>query len=121
MPARVRVCSFMLVACLLVTVGLQMLAPTAQAGALVRYPGIDVSRLVSDGLTVPTAARVAADGRIFVANKSGTVLEFDGPGDTTPVETLDVTAEAHDVADRGLLGIELDPGFTSGRPYLYAL
>ena len=121
MRARATACLLTVVSLVLASFSVQALIPTAHAGALVRYPGVDVTRLISTGLDVPTAVRIAKDGRIFVAEKRGVVLAFDGPGDTTPVTTVDLTAEVHTVGDRGLLGIELDPAFTSGRPYLYAL
>src|SRR4051812_20087140 len=71
------------------------------------------------GLTNPTAIRFAPDGRAFVAEKSGLVLEFDGVGDPSPSVSADLRDEVHDFWDRGLLGLALDPGFDSGRPYVY--
>lgn len=73
------------------------------------------------GSGLPVAARFAPDGRIYVAFKQGVVRMYDGPGDTTPIETLNLAADVNSYGDRGLLGLALDPDFDSGRPYLYVL
>jgi glucose/arabinose dehydrogenase len=74
---------------------------------------VDVS-----GLTQPTAVRYAADGRMFVAEKSGIIKVYDGPGDATPTTFADLRTETHNFWDRGLLGLALDPGFPA-KPYVY--
>src|SRR5436190_1426779 len=77
--------------------------------------------VVLEHLDSPVAVRFAPppDGRIFVAEKSGLVEAFDGPGDTTPALVADLRDEVQDFWDRGLLGMALDPGFaTNGRMYL---
>ena len=76
---------------------------------------------VWSGLGNPTALRFAPDGRVFVASKSGIINVFDDLGDTTPTQFADLRSRVHDFWDRGLLGLALDPGFTSGRPYVYVL
>ena len=58
---------------------------------------------------------------MFVASKSGIVNVFDSLGDTTPTQFADLRSKVHDFWDRGLLGLALDPGFTTGRPYVYVL
>ena len=73
------------------------------------------------GLTHPTAIEFAADGRVFVAEKGGRIKVFDGLSDPSPEVFADLSPEVHDFWDRGLLGLALDPGFTSGRPYVYVL
>ena len=73
------------------------------------------------GLEQPTAVRFAPDGRIFVAEKGGRIHVFDDFGDPTPALYADLSREVHDFWDRGLLGMELDPGFAAGRPYVYVL
>ena len=73
------------------------------------------------GLEQPTAVRFAPDGRIFVAEKAGRIQVFDDFGDPTPTLYADLSREVHDFWDRGLLGMELDPGFATGRPYVYVL
>ena len=56
---------------------------------------------------------------MFVASKSGIINVFDSLDDTTPTQFADLRTRVHDFWDRGLLGLALDPGFTSGRPYVY--
>ena len=70
------------------------------------------------GLTNPTAVRFSPDGRIFVAEKSGIVKEFDGLGDTTPTVVIDLSTEVYNYWDRGLVGLALDPAFPTS-PYVY--
>jgi len=76
--------------------------------------------VVLSGLTHPTVVRFASDGRVFVAEKSGLVKEFDSLADTTPTQVIDLRSETDDYWDRGLLGMALDPGFPAS-PYLYLL
>ncbi len=75
---------------------------------------------VFSGLASPTAVRFSPDGRVFVAEKSGRILVFDRLEDPTPTVFADLRSAVQDYWDRGLLGLELDPGFPS-RPYVYAL
>ncbi|MGH2975349.1 MAG: PQQ-dependent sugar dehydrogenase [Solirubrobacterales bacterium] len=77
--------------------------------------------VVLDGLEQPTNFRFAADGRVFVAEKAGKILVFENLADTTPEVFADLRTDAYDTGDRGLLGLALDPEFTEGRPYVYAL
>jgi glucose/arabinose dehydrogenase len=77
-------------------------------------------RTVFSGLTNPTAVRFAADGRVFVAEKSGLVKVFSNLDDTTPTTFADLRTEVHNFWDRGLLGLALDPDFPA-RPYVYVL
>jgi glucose/arabinose dehydrogenase len=72
------------------------------------------------GLQEPTAFRFAPDGRVFVAQKPGQIVVFDGPDDPTPSEFADLSKQVYDNGDRGILGLALDPGFPT-RPYVYAL
>ncbi|HET9324479.1 MAG TPA: PKD domain-containing protein [Gaiellaceae bacterium] len=76
---------------------------------------------VFTGLTKPTAFEFASDGRVFVAEKSGRIKVFDSLSDSSPDLFADLSATVHDFWDRGLLGLALDPGFTTGRPYVYVL
>ena len=73
------------------------------------------------GLVNPTSVRFAADGRVFVAEKRGRVLQYDSLSDPTPTVYADLSTAVHDFWDRGLLGMALDPDFTNGRPYIYVL
>ena len=72
------------------------------------------------GLVEPTAVRFAPDGRVFVAEKRGTIVMFDGLADTTPTRVADLRTEVHNFWDRGLLGLAVDPDFPA-EPHLYAL
>ncbi len=93
---------------------------TASATAAVLPAGFTEST-VWNGLGNPTVIRFASDGRVFVASKSGIVNVFDSTGDTTPTQFVDLRSKVHDYWDRGLLGMALDPQFTTGRPYVYVL
>lgn len=72
------------------------------------------------GLTNPTNLAFAPDGRVFVAEKSGVIKEFDGLDDDTPTTVADLRTDVYNFWDRGLLGMALDPQFPT-RPYLYVL
>ena len=75
---------------------------------------------VFSGLTQPTAFKFAADGRIFVAEKSGLIKVFDNLTDPTPTIFADLRTNVHNYWDRGLLGLALDPSFPT-TPYVYVL
>jgi glucose/arabinose dehydrogenase len=72
------------------------------------------------GLVQPTTVAFAADGRVFVAEKSGLIKVFASLADTTPTVFADLRTQVHNFWDRGLLGLTLDPQFPT-RPYVYAL
>jgi glucose/arabinose dehydrogenase len=75
--------------------------------------------VVFSGLISPTAMAFAADGRVFVAEKRGTIKFFDSLSDPSPTTYADLQTEVHDYWDRGLLGLALDPNFTTnGRLYV---
>jgi glucose/arabinose dehydrogenase len=92
-------------------------AGSAQAATL---PADFQERIVFSGLTNPTAMRFAADGRVFVAEKSGLVKVFSNLDDTTPTTFADLRTQVHNFWDRGLLGLALDPDFPAS-PYVYVL
>jgi glucose/arabinose dehydrogenase len=62
----------------------------------------------------------AKDGRIFVAQKSGMIKVFDNLSDTTPTTFADLSTKVNSYADRGLLGLAVDPNFPTN-PYVYVL
>ncbi len=75
--------------------------------------------IVWSGLTHPMVVEFAADGRVFVAEKSGIIKVFQNLEDQTASTYANISANVHDFWDRGLLGMALDPDFTSnGRMYL---
>ncbi|HEY5144019.1 MAG TPA: PQQ-dependent sugar dehydrogenase, partial [Solirubrobacteraceae bacterium] len=96
-------------------------APPTASAAPILPTGFASSTLFS-GLDLPTAVRFAPapDTRVFVAEKRGTIQEFDSPADTTPTQVIDLRAEVFNQWDRGLLGLAVDPQFPA-QPYLYAL
>lgn len=114
MRPRRRALGLVLAACCLGAIG----AASAQAVELA--PGFR-DEVVLSGLQEPTAMRFAPDGRVFVAQKPGEILVFDGLGDPTPDEFVDLREVVYDHGDRGLLGLALDPQFDEGKPYVYAL
>ena len=69
--------------------------------------------VVFSGLTQPTALQFAADGRVFVAEKSGLIKVFDNLSDTTPTVFTDLNVSVYNFWDRGLLGMALDPANSS--------
>jgi glucose/arabinose dehydrogenase len=91
--------------------------PSARAGTPVPTGFSD--RVVLRGLSLPTAARFAEDGRVFVSEKAGLIKAFDGAADPTPTVVADFRDRIPNFSDRGMLDLAIDPGFTTGRPYLY--
>jgi glucose/arabinose dehydrogenase len=100
---------------------LALLAVPAIASADPALPPGFQDEVVFDGLEQPTNFRFADDGRVFVAEKPGRILVYEDLKDPTPEVFADLRGDVYDNGDRGLLGLELDPEFTSGRPYVYAL
>jgi glucose/arabinose dehydrogenase len=73
-----------------------------------------LSKPVVGGLNLPTTLAEAPDGRVFIGEKAGRVLEW-RPGDTTTRTVIDLSPAGADIVqgdqDRGLLGLAVDPGF----------
>ncbi|MFD9941529.1 LamG-like jellyroll fold domain-containing protein [Nonomuraea sp. NPDC059023] len=101
---------------LLLTVGMvALVAAPAQA-----LPAQFQKQVVFSGLTRPSNIEFAADGRVFVAEKSGIIKVFDSLTDTTPTVYADLRTQVHNFWDRGLLGMALHPNFPAD-PRLYVL
>ncbi len=84
--------------------------------ATVLPPGFAESP-VAGGLTLPTAMEFAPDGRLFVAEKGGT-LRIIQNGALLPTPFL--TVPVNSVSERGLVGVTLDPNFAVNRfVYVY--
>jgi glucose/arabinose dehydrogenase len=67
---------------------------------------------VASGFAVPTSMAIAPDGRIFVAEQTGRLRVIrDDKLVTTPFLTVPVTSSN----ERGLLGVTLDPNFSTNR------
>jgi len=96
---------------------LAIVAPVASGSTL---PSGFRDEAVFTDLEEPTALRVAADGRVFVAEKAGRILVFDDLLDNAPTVFADLRTQTYDAGDRGLLALALDPEFPA-RPYVYAL
>jgi len=93
-----------------------LLAWTAASQAATLPPGFTETR-VAGGLDDPTAMAFAPDGRIFVAQQGGQLRVIkNGTLLATPFLTVTVSS----AGERGLLGVELDPNFSSnGFVYIY--
>ena len=92
----------------LVTIGF-MLTPLLVEAAIIE-PGFESETVVS-GLTLATAMDFAPDGRIFIAEKSGTIkVVKNGVLLAEPLVTL---TDVNTFGDRGLLGIAVDPNFSN--------
>ena len=106
---------------LLALAALLVLLAIGGSGASALPQGFQETQLPFTTLVNPTAIRFAADGRIFVAEKGGRIKVFNNLNDNTPDLFADLSANVHNFWDRGMLGFALDPGFTTGRPYVYVL
>ncbi|HUB98311.1 MAG TPA: PQQ-dependent sugar dehydrogenase, partial [Solirubrobacterales bacterium] len=91
-----------------------------QAAQAVILPSGFNDQVVFSGLQEPTAIRFTPEGPIYVAEKTGIIVSYQGLGDNTPTVFADLRTEIYDTFDRGLLGLAVDPNFPS-RPYVYAL
>jgi glucose/arabinose dehydrogenase len=97
---------------------LAMLAALLAAGRAQALPDGFQQDTVISGLTEPTQVRFAPDGKIFVAEKQGTIEQYDSLSDSTPTTVVDLHKDVYNYWDRGLLGMAVDPQFPA-RPYLY--
>lgn len=70
--------------------------------------------LVWSGFQEPTAIRFAADGRVFVIEKSGAIKVFASLDDPTPTTNTSLNSKVFSFWDRGMLGLALDPKLTGG-------
>ena len=75
---------------------------------------------VASGLSDPTAMEFAPDGRLFVAEREGTlrVIE-DGQLLSVPFVDISTSGQVDSRSGRGLLGVTFDPAFETGSPYVY--
>ena len=76
--------------------------------------------LPQTGLVDPTVIQFGADGKIFVAEKSGLIYAYDNLADTTPRLVIDLRTATHNFWDRGMLGMALHPNYPS-TPYIYVM
>jgi uncharacterized repeat protein (TIGR01451 family) len=113
LPVRAQALVVVATLCALLAIG-----GGSAAGAL---PAGFQETTVFSNLTNPASIEFAADGRVFVAEKGGRVKVFDNLSDGSPDVFADLSGNVHNFWDRGMLGLALDPGFTTGRPYVYVL
>ncbi len=104
------------IACALSFIVLASLPGEAVADEL--PPGFYETSVITGSLDVPTALAFAPDGDVFVAEKDGMLLRFDGLDDSTPETVLDFRDEANNFGDRGFLGLALDPNYATNH-YAY--
>ncbi len=95
-------------------------AGPAHAQAATVLPSGFLETVVFSGLSYPTAVRFAPDGRVFVAEKGGTVKVFSSLSNPTPTVVADLSTNVDNYWDRGLIGLAVDPAFPT-RPYIYVL
>jgi glucose/arabinose dehydrogenase len=72
---------------------------------------------VAGGLTGPAALDIAADGRVFFAEQSGTIRVVQDDH-LLSAPFADLSTEVDGTGERGMLGIALDPNFNINR-YVY--
>ncbi|HEX6686460.1 MAG TPA: PQQ-dependent sugar dehydrogenase [Candidatus Limnocylindrales bacterium] len=102
---------------LLLVAALFIVVPPARAAVL---PSGFQEQIVFTGLNQPTNLEFAPDGRVFVAEKGGVIKVFDSLADPTASVFADLSANTHNVWDRGMLGLALSPGFPAN-PWVYVL
>jgi glucose/arabinose dehydrogenase len=82
-------------------------------------PANFVQDVVASGLTLPTDIAFLPDGRLLIAEKDG-VVRIVKNGSLLPTPFISITSQVNDYWDRGLVGIAVDPAFSSnGYVYLY--
>lgn len=74
-------------------------------------------RVVIEGLRLPTAFEFMRNGGVIIAEKSGKIRYFPA-GSRAGQLVADLSAAVYDNADRGLLGLALDPFFPE-QPFIY--
>ncbi len=94
-----------------------LVAWPVRAAALTLPPGFERTTAIA-GLTDPMDAEIAPNGRVFIAEKGGTIQTFDDLADPTPTMFADLRTEVHNFSSRGLLGLAVDPAFPAD-PYVY--
>jgi glucose/arabinose dehydrogenase len=94
-----------------------VMLPVVPAPAVVLPPGFEQSKAIGN-LERPTDIEIAANGRVFVAEKSGIVKTYTTLSDTSATVFADLRTQVHNYSNRGLLGLAVDPAFPA-QPYVY--
>lgn len=105
------------IALLLVPVGVVAVPADAVQAA---PPSGFSEQVVFSGLVQPTDVQFAANGQVFVAEKSGLIKVFDSLADTSSSVFADLRTRVHNYWDRGLLGLALHPDYPTD-PRVYVL
>ena len=96
---------------------LLMLADNATASSL---PTGFREVVVISGREQPTSVRFAANGQVFIAEKSGLLWAYDSVDDPSATLVTDLREQVHNFWDRGLLGLAVSPGYPAdGRLYVF--
>lgn len=103
---------------LFLSLGVFLTSDATVSAQSVEVPGFHQTVALS-GLDLPTSARFAPDGRVFVSEKSGVIKVFDDINDTSPTVFADLSDQVYTFRDHGLNSIAVDPDFPE-RPYIYA-
>ncbi|MGH2728178.1 MAG: PQQ-dependent sugar dehydrogenase, partial [Actinomycetota bacterium] len=113
--ARGRVLRWGVILGLSISASMFVSAPPAHAVSL--PAGFSDSHVAS--LVQPTAIAFTPDGRMLVASKLGALRVISG-GQLVATPAIDLTAKICTNSERGLLGIAVDPSFTTNQfIYLY--
>ena len=102
----------------LVAAGCVATPPAEPPPPPVPIEGFAVSTVI-DGLSWPTNFEIAPDGRVFIAEKAGTIRTLTNMSDTSLSLAADLGPNVVTFNDFGLLAIAVDPGYPA-KPYLYA-
>jgi glucose/arabinose dehydrogenase len=105
-------------ALLLAPVGI-IASPAVPASAAALPNGFS-EQVVFGGLVNPSGVEFAANGQVFVAEKSGIIKVFDSLADSSPSVFADLRTRVHNYWDRGLLGLALHPDYPTD-PRVYVL
>ncbi len=98
-----------------IVVAAALLGLPTWASAQIVEPGFE-SEVVVDGLTLATAMAFTPDGRIFIAEKGGSIrVVKNGAVLPQPLVTL---TDVNTFGDRGLIGMAIDPNFAQNG-YIY--
>ena len=87
------------------------------ADAAGTFPSGFADQIAVAGVQLPTDFAIAADGRMFVAEKVGRVRVVQG-GVLLPTPFIDITADVNHSLEFGLVGLALHPQFPT-QPYVY--
>ncbi len=113
---RHRVVRF--VAAVLATLTAGVVIQAQPAAAVITLPsGFSFEQVFTAQDVIFTSLAFAPDGRIFLADKAGTVRVVEN-GALLPTPFIDISADVNNYFEHGMTGIALDPAFPAS-PYVY--